>query len=162
MSLLVLCPGSSQHPCRKGGAGQTGLAAILQTRVATTAALLKAMLLTMQGTCITLGREAAALLIDKMDVAVDAASFLPFCEASHICAGEGAAGLAGLVATTVETSYMVNLGKQGIAQVGSTPYTCALHVTQKHAAQTTENHPKQNRNGLVSSAGARHDLPAQA
>ena len=33
-------------------------------------------------------------------------------------AGQGAAGQAGLVATTVENSYLVNLGKLGISQVG--------------------------------------------
>ena len=83
-----------------------------------------------------------------MNNAVGAVSFLPLHEASHICAGEGAAGQAGLVATTVETSYMVNLGKQGIAQVGYIPYTYALHISLRsmlhNPLKTT-----QNRTGMV-------------
>ena len=87
--------------------------------IAFSAALLRAKLFAMQGKVQQVGQEGCRNPINDKHVAVGAVSFLPFNEAIATSAGEGAAGQAGLVATTVENSYMVNLGKQSIAQVGS-------------------------------------------
>ena len=82
----------------------------------------------MQGKVQHAGQGGCRIAINNKHAAVGAVSSLPSYEAGHTFAGEGAAGQAGLVATTVENSYIVNLGKQGIAQVGSAPCASALHV----------------------------------